>query len=396
MTKPYILAEHSDFSLVLGGPLFQLYRRTHLSGPVLELLWRRIIVIATLTWLPLLLLSPLADAGAGEVTMRFLYDVEAHVRFLVALPLLIAAELVVHQRMRPVVQQFLERRIIRPEETPKFHAAVDWAMRVRNSVWVELAVLVLVYTLGYWLWRRQIVLATTTWYARNDGAAGPNFTAPGYWYAFISVPIFRFILLRWLLRLAIWSLFLWRVSRLNLRLQGTHPDRAAGLGFLVDSVDAFSLILFSLGALQAGLIANRIFYDGRSISDYKLDAAALITLCVVLVLGPLLMFSVALARAKRQGMREYGLLASGYIQEFEEKWMRDRPPENEQLLGSGDIQSFADMANSVANVREMRITAFGLDAVVRLVLITAAPLLPLVLTAVPFEVILSRLTRIVL
>ena len=41
--------------------------------------------------------------------MPFLLDVEVHVRFLVAMPLLIGAELVVHRRMRPVVKQFLER-----------------------------------------------------------------------------------------------------------------------------------------------------------------------------------------------------------------------------------------------------------------------------------------------
>ena len=30
-----------DFSLVLGGPLFQLFRRAHLSGDALELMHRR-------------------------------------------------------------------------------------------------------------------------------------------------------------------------------------------------------------------------------------------------------------------------------------------------------------------------------------------------------------------
>jgi hypothetical protein len=31
MTKPTILDEHPDFSLVLGGPVYQLFRRVHLS-----------------------------------------------------------------------------------------------------------------------------------------------------------------------------------------------------------------------------------------------------------------------------------------------------------------------------------------------------------------------------
>jgi hypothetical protein len=44
-----------DFSLVLGGPLFQLLRRAHLSGDALELLRRRTLAITIFTWLPLVL-----------------------------------------------------------------------------------------------------------------------------------------------------------------------------------------------------------------------------------------------------------------------------------------------------------------------------------------------------
>src|ERR1700741_827085 len=110
------LHERPDFSLVLGGPLFQLFRRAHLTGDALELLWRRVLVITGVAWLPLLLLSALSgstyDATAG---IAFLYDIEAHARFLIALPILIAAELIVHQRIRPVVAQFVERGIVVPE-----------------------------------------------------------------------------------------------------------------------------------------------------------------------------------------------------------------------------------------------------------------------------------------
>src|SRR5687767_13963817 len=46
-----------DFSLVVGGPLFQLLRRLDLSGSGFELLRRRIVAIVLVTWLPLLILS---------------------------------------------------------------------------------------------------------------------------------------------------------------------------------------------------------------------------------------------------------------------------------------------------------------------------------------------------
>ena len=99
-----------DFSLVLGGPLFQLLRRAHLTRDALELLRRRVLLISLLAWLPLLVLSALeGQALGGSAAVPFLLDVEVHVKFLLVLPLLVIAELVVHQRMRFVVKQFLER-----------------------------------------------------------------------------------------------------------------------------------------------------------------------------------------------------------------------------------------------------------------------------------------------
>src|ERR1035441_3416812 len=117
MTIPSLTEEVPDFSLVLGGPIFQFFRRSHLSGDALELLHRRIVAIVLVAWLPLLLLSLFANHfRGGTVTLPFLHDIEAHVRLLVALPVLIAAELIVHSRIRPVVKAFLARRIVRRSE----------------------------------------------------------------------------------------------------------------------------------------------------------------------------------------------------------------------------------------------------------------------------------------
>jgi len=43
-----------DFSLVQGGPLFQLFVRSRLSTSALDWLGRRIVTFSLLTWLPLL------------------------------------------------------------------------------------------------------------------------------------------------------------------------------------------------------------------------------------------------------------------------------------------------------------------------------------------------------
>jgi hypothetical protein len=394
--KTILTEEPPDFSLVLGGPLYQLFQRSHLAGSGLELLRRRILSIALVAWVPLLLLSALGGrAFGGGIKIPFLFDVEAHARFLIALPVLILAEVIVHERVSPMIRRFVERGIVVPEDFAGFKAAVNSALRARNSVALEVTLLILAYTLGIWVWRNQIALGEATWYARPD-ETHLHLTMAGYWYAFVSIPIFQFILLRWYVRVVIWFRLLWQISRLNLHLTAAHPDRAGGIGFLSNSAYAFGAILFAQGTLLSGVIANRVLYEGRDLLSFKMEAAGLIGAMVLVVLGPLLIFTPQLDRARRKGLAEYGLLANRYVFGFEEKWIRGGVPETGELLGTGDIQSLADLGNSFAVVREMRIVPFGINDIVRLAVATAAPLLPLAFTMFSLEEVLTRLVKILM
>ena len=364
-----------DFSLVLGGPLFQLLIRTRLTTNTLNLVKRRVIVISLLTWLPLLLLSVLAgDALGGESKVPFFYDVDVHVRFLVALPLLLVAELVVHKRIRLIVQQFVERGIVPTQVRSAFDAIIGSAMRLRNSVVIEVLLIVLVWTFGHYLWSSQMALETVTWYAvLVDGQH--RFSPAGYWYAYISIPIFQFLLLRWYFRIIIWARFLWQISRLDLHLVPTHPDRAAGLDFLGGSTAAFMPLLLSQGALLAGQIANHIFYEGETLLSFKPEIVAFTIFSLLLVLGPLCVFAPRLAQAKRQGLLEYGALASRYVEGFDQKWLRGGAPLDEQLVGTGDIQSLNDLAGSFEVVYSMRPFPFGKTVVLVEIEIWRTPVL---------------------
>ena len=390
------LQEPADFSLVLGGPLFQLLRRSHLSGDALELVRRRLITIPLLAWLPLLVLSALeGQALGGSVAVPFLLDVEAHARFLVALPLLIVAELVVHQRMRLVVQQFLERNLIPEHALPRFEAAIASALRLRNSVLAEVLLIAFVYVVGVLIiWRHYMALATATWYAVPT-VAGLQLSLTGVWYGYVSLPLYQFLLMRWYFRIFIWARFLWQVSRLDLSLIPTHPDRVGGLGFLANTAYAFMPLAVAHGAMLAGPLANRIFYLGATLPEFKVEIAVLVLFLLGIVLGPLLVFSPQLAQAKRTGNREYGTLAERYVREFDTKWLRGGAPAEEALVGSGDIQSLADLANSFEVVQTMGVTPVTKEAILRLVAATLAPLVPLVLTMMSLEELLKGLIGIV-
>ncbi len=391
-----VLRDGQDFSLVLGGPSFQLLRRAHLSGDALNLVVRRIILSVLVTWAPLLLLSTLDGQFLGKsVAVPFLLDVETHIRFLVVVPLLIAAELIVHRRLLSVPRTFLERNLIPKAAMARFDAALTAAFRLRNSVLAEALLLAFVYAVGVLVvWRRFTVLGISTWYATAP-AEGSKLSPAGMWYAYLSLPIFQFLLLRWYYRLFIWARFLWQVSRIELSLVPTHPDQLGGLGFLANTVYAFSVVLVAHGAMLAAQIANRISFVGAALQDFKVEIAAMVAFLLCVVFGPLLVFSPQLARAKRAGLNEYGTLAERYVREFDVKWLRGGPPASEPLVGSADIQSLADLANSFAVVRGMRYVPITRDALVQLAANVLVPLAPLLLTVMPLEELMKKLLSLV-
>jgi hypothetical protein len=211
------------------------------------------------------------------------------------------------------------------------------------------------------------------------------------WYGYVSLPIFQFLLARWYFRVVIWTRYIWQVSRIGLRLVPTHPDRAGGLGFLSSTVYAFIPLAMAHGALLAGNVANRILYLGAALPDFKLEILGLVVFLLCMVLGPLVVFAPQLWQTKLMGNREYGTLAQRYVREFDAKWLRGGAPADEPLVGSGDIQSLADLGNSLEVVRTMRITPFTKEAILQLAAATLAPIVPLTLTMMPLEELLKKL-----
>ena len=369
----------------------------HLTGNALELVRRRIVVIALVAWLPLLVLSVIdGKAWGSAVKLPFLYDVDAHVRFLIALPLLIAAELIVHQRMRAVVGQFVSQGLVPDAVRERFDSVLAGALRLRNSVVAEVLIIAFVYGVGIFVvWRFYGVLSVPTWYATPEGGSIRPQLA-GWWYFFVSLPIFQFILLRWYFRLFIWMRFLWQTSRLPLAYAPMHPDRMGGIGFLSRVSHAFAPLLVADGALLAGTLANRILFEGAVLTSFKVEIAVVVAVAVAFILGPLLVFVVPLAIAKRTALRDYGHLARRYVDDFDAKWLRGQAPPDEPLIGSADIQSLADLGNSYEVVRTMRTIPITRDTLIQLVAMTLLPIVPLLLTMISVEELFKQLLKIVL
>jgi len=381
-----------DFSLVLGGPLFQLLRRARLSDDGLMLVRRRMVILSLLAWLPLLVLSALeGQALGGNESVAFLRDIEVHVRFLVVMPLLIAAEIVVHGRMRPMVKLFLDRGLIPQSAMARFEGAIASAFRLRNSVLAEMLMIALVYGVGVLiLWRQYLAIDAATWYAtRSDGRT--ELSLAGMWYAYVSMPLLQFLLVRWYFRIFIWARFLWQVSRIELHLVPTHPDQFGGLGFLSNMAYAFAPLALALGAMLAGLLASRIFFLGAEFAAFKSEIAILVVFNLCVVICPLLVFSTQLAQAKRAGILEYGTQSARYLRLGDAASPGGGALADEPSAAGADDPSLAGAAANYGAVQAMRIMPVTRETVMQLILATLAPIAPLALTMMPLADLVKTL-----
>jgi hypothetical protein len=191
--------------------------------------------------------------------------------------------------------------------------------------------------------------------------------------------------------LFLWGRLLFHISKIPLNLVPTHPDQAGGLGFLAASSSALIPIVVAHGALMAGNLSGRILHLGQKLTAFKPEIASLVVLMLLISLGPLLVFAPQLAKAKRDGRREYDALAQRYVSEFDRKWLRGGAPDDESFIGSGDIQSLADLGNSLTVVRTMRAAPITRNAVLEIGIAALVPIAPLLLTMVPIDQLLKML-----
>jgi hypothetical protein len=380
------------FSLVAGGPVHRLARLfPSARRPQGWLLLGAF--FALVTWGPLFVLSAVQGHLMRNVTIPFLADVSSHARFLVALPLLFAAEGWIDPRLAAFVRQILDSRLVLPAERPTFDSTVRAVARLRDS-WLAEAILVAIVVASAATVNIDVNLTNniSSWTDVTVGSATVP-TLAGWWYTAVALPIFRFVLLRWGWRIAIWSGFLWRLSRLHLQLIPTHPDLAGGLGYLGTAHSSFGILSFAASVPLAGVFAEKMLFAGASLKELEVPIFGIALINLLIFVAPMLVFFPQLLAAKRQGLIDYGVFTAAYTRGFDAKWVRHETAQ-EALLGTPDIQSLADQANSFWIVQRMRVVPFGRGLIIIIIGATLAPMLPLLTLAFPIEQLLEKALRV--
>jgi hypothetical protein len=377
-----------DWSLVEGGPLRRLGRKLGLPrgrrGAV-----RLGLGVAALTWIPLLVANALEHHLTSGSTVPFLSSFGTHARLLVTIPLFFLAEALFDLRSLQAMRSLVASTLVPARESPRLVATLRTAARWQDSSIVEAGVVLIVIFIVVSGLRADLPAGLTTWRVNDAG----GLTAAGRWYSLVSFPLFQFLLLGWVVRLLIWGWVLWRLARMRLNLLPTHPDSAGGLCPLGIAQVALAPLSFAVSAILVGTYAEEVRFGTVTVQQLVPTVVGVIVGVAVVMVLPLLFFVPKLLEVKQQGLIDYGELGERYVRGFDQKWIRGGAPPDESLLGSADVQSLADLANSFSIIDRMRLIPLSFRQFLVIVASAALPMTPLVLFILPLDELVTRIMK---
>jgi hypothetical protein len=188
--------------------------------------------------------------------------------------------------------------------------------------------------------------------------------------------------------------FLIRLSRIPLALIASHPDLAGGAAALKRPTAAFALIGAGITATVVAASAERALEAGSMLPLAPVLGVIVVGVLVV-VFGPLFPFAGQMLWARGRGLGAHGRLALRYVRRFEDKHI-ERGSSDDELLGSPDLQSLADLGTAYDVVRRMRAIPFDRRALVMTVILVLVPAVPLAIAITPLPVIVARLAKTVI
>jgi hypothetical protein len=372
-----------EFAL-FGGPLQRMGRRLGLVRGG-NTVWLGV-ALGLLAWGVLVVLALLQGVGTKAFSLAVL---GIHVRFLVAVPLFFLCETWVGPRMADFVLGLVRSGVVRESDRPALAEVIRRVNRLKDPWPAEIAFLLVVLAFVFIEPVADLPGRTGNWkmlVSETGGGVGPVLG----WYLWFCLPLFRFLLLRWLWHLGLWCYFLWRLQRLDLHLVPTHPDHVAGLGYLEIVQEHFCALALAISVVLSASFAEGIAAGSMAFETLYHQIPMVLFLVALLFLGPLLLFMPRLWACRVIGVRDYTRLASDYVDAFERKWVRGENPSGDSVLGTPDLQSLADLTNSVTVVHAMRWGPASRRLVLGLVAATLFPMLPLVFFRYPVSEVAAR------
>jgi hypothetical protein len=342
-----------------------------------------IVVIVSLGWIiPFILANVEGWLRQSKATELFLRDPTLPVQTLVCI-ILLFAEPFLDEHIRAGGTIFSSSGLLRDPQ--KYEHAAKMVARIRHLVLPDLILVVLAYVLTYTWVSPTLQRGMETWGASVHGGSF-RFNLSGWWIALVFSPMFQYLWVRWAWKFLIWTLFLTRMARSELRLAVGHPDQVGGLAFLGDIQGLFGILIFAVGLVVATDWINQFLIVRVPGWSLFLNVGAFVLFAPLVFLVPLLMFTKKLYMAKAVGLARYEVLLTRFIHAFEETHLEARANTSALLEETADLADLSCIETLYSNVSKMHIVPFDLISLSRLLGAAVAPMTPLLAQLIPPQV----------
>jgi hypothetical protein len=412
-----------SFSLFEGDLVNRLFAALGLHGRRGITVLRRCLFLIAATWGVVAIAALfVTDVRGVPVSENFFKDFAAYLMFVVGLPLFVIAEPIVGEHTREAADYFLVAGIVPAGDAAILDTLHRRVERLRKSLLPELLCLAVAYALAISTILPKTSSVCPTWHttpvtahgtanerrkARQDQrdacaaqlkpqekdklAVTPNPVAQtavkteyirstlnlaGWCEMLVALPLLNYWWLRWIWKIALWSWYLWQVSRLPLVLTASHPDETGGLGFISDVQTKFGLVIVAYGISNiASTVGYEIGVEHASWSLYTVWCPLLIFAvgAPLLFTLPLFMFTKRLYRVKKRAREQLYEKLGERTRAFNATW---QSADHNTSLGA-DLFQWQQLRNLYEHIEKMRIVPFDLRSFAELVGQTLGSLVPL-------------------
>jgi len=351
-----------------------------------QVLRRRAVVLALIAWLPLVVVTAV-QRGAGDIDSWLvpLFDIRIVSRFLIALPVLVIAEPVFVARLSGITMYFQRAGFVRRSDTPRFSRILARSRVLLSHHFVEVMILAITLGFSFRLLSPGTTPAAARWQLQGVTENTRLSVDAHWWLALVSQPLFLIWVARWVWRSCVWSRTLRCIARLDLSLVPAHPDRAAGLAFVAQSIAALAPLGFALACGLAGALAGSTSTQPFTTLTVTGAMSTLVGVMLIIAVGPLCWLTRPMRESQLRGIVEYGELATRFGRRFEARWLKDRRNVTSDALEAPDFSATIDLYSVVSTVYTVRIVPVRARSLLKLLASTAIPFLPVLLALMPAQ-----------
>lgn len=375
-TKAIDSPEISTFDISGGGLIAKLLSYFHVS----LLRWQQAVALLCIAWLPLAIMTFVDGTFYTGVSMPFIMDYSRQGRLLLGVPLMIIIHDLVYERM-PMVLEYLANVMMTPEDRERFiHGPLQKAKRRNNSMWMQVTLLLIIAGVSFspiggarFL---DVNAAADSWIVSKNQGTG-TLSMAGKWMQYVSIPVFQFLVFRWLWRYTTWVVLVYRISKIHLKVRPTHPDGAGGLSILILAQRGFSFVFFVCGIVISSHMTAQYTQHQVSFDTLKIEILGFVLLSLITIFSPLFLFTRKLIWEKYMGHLYLGKAGANASEIFEEGWVKQMSASRVSSGSVLDPSDQADLTSVYRYLQNLSVVPFRLGDLIQISLILFMPFIPI-------------------